>query len=299
MQESQIAYSDMDPEQKESLYDKVADTIIQSIYQQTVATPFAVMSCVLLSSGDAMEEQALKRGFHFFLEYLKRLGCNLASSLSNEDEAFRDVLAILKDKGLVSIDAGTSENDPNLVMVEDENRIHLEYYKNTILNFFVPASLIANVLLKNRDGIAEKALKKKVAGLASLMENEFILELEIFMKAIAFMTDTGIVTVQKGTYTALGDAQDVLRMFDGLIENYWESYLCVARNLDKVRDSGGRDILKAINRHATRMFKKGEIKRFESSAFRCTRGPWTASGQRVSSMRSTASSTKGHEGTGA
>jgi len=264
MQESQIGYSDMDSGQKESLYDKVADTIIQSIYQQTVATPFAVMSCVLLSSGGAMEEQALKKGFHVFLEYLKRLGCNLASSLSNEDEAFRDVLAILKVKGLVSIDAGTSESDPNLVMVEDENRIHLEYYKNTILNFFVPASLIANVLLKNREGIAEKPLKKQVAGLASLLENEFILELEIFMKAIAFMTDTGIVTVQKGMYTALSDAQDVLGMFDGLVENYLESYLCVARNLDKVRDPGGKDILKAINRHATRMFKKGEIKRFES-----------------------------------
>jgi len=53
-------------------------------------------------------------------------------------------------------------------------------------------------------------------------------------------------------------------MYAGLIENYLESYLCVARNIEKVKGVSNKDILKAINRHATRMFKKGEIKRFES-----------------------------------
>ncbi|HPI93570.1 MAG TPA: 1-acyl-sn-glycerol-3-phosphate acyltransferase [Deltaproteobacteria bacterium] len=262
--QTKAAYSRMDAEQKERVYDDVADRIISSIYEQTVATPFALLSCVLLSAEDAMEEEALKKGFHVFLEYLKHLGCNLSSTLAVEDESFRDALAIMKSKGLVAIDEGSTEAETNLVMVEDEDRIHLEYYKNTILNFFVPASLIANVLLKNRSGIVEKSLQKQVRNLASLLGNEFILDLESFVKAVRFMTETGIVTVTKGMYTAGKDAADVLKMFGGLIENYLESYLCVATNLDKVKDVGGKDILKAINRHATRMFKKGEIKRFES-----------------------------------
>jgi len=164
----------------------------------------------------------------------------------------------------MTIDAGETVADSNLVVVENEDRIHLEYYKNTILNFFVPASLIANVILKNRGGIAEKPLQKQVRNLASLLENEFILDIESFYRAIRFMTERGIVTVTKGTYTVGENSLDLLKMFDGLIENYLESYLCVATNLDKVRDASSRDILKAINRHATRMFKKGEIKRFES-----------------------------------
>jgi glycerol-3-phosphate O-acyltransferase len=257
-------YSQLNLEQKEGIYDDMADRIISAIYQQTVATPMALMSCVLLSSGGAAEEETLKRGFHVALEYLKHLGCNLSSTLTDEEEAFRDSLALMKIKGLLTIDEGESDADPNLIMVEDEDRIHLEYYKNTILNFFVPISLIANVLLKNRGGIVEKSLQEQVRNLAALLENEFILDTRSFLQAVRFMTDTGIVTETKGMYAAGKNALDILKMFGGLIENYLESYLCVASNLDKVKDASSKEILKAINRHATRMFKKGEIKRFES-----------------------------------
>jgi glycerol-3-phosphate O-acyltransferase len=257
-------YSQLNLEQKEGIYDDMADRIISAIYQQTVATPMALMSCVLLSSGGAAEEETLKRGFHVALEYLKYLGCNFSSTLTNEEEAFRDSLALMKIKGLLTIDEGESDADPNLIMVEDEDRIHLEYYKNTILNFFVPISLIANVLLKNRGGIVEKSLQEQVRNLAALLENEFILDIRSFLQAVRFMTDTGIVTETKGMYAAGKNALDILKMFGGLIENYLESYLCVASNLDKVKDASSKEILKAINRHATRMFKKGEIKRFES-----------------------------------
>jgi hypothetical protein len=78
------------------------------------------------------------------------------------------------------------------------------------------------------------------------------------------MTATGIVTVTKGMYTVDEGAADILRLFAGLIENYLESYLCVAQHIDKIKGFSDKDSLKAINRYATRMFKKGEIKRFEA-----------------------------------
>jgi glycerol-3-phosphate O-acyltransferase len=148
--------------------------------------------------------------------------------------------------------------------VESEDRIHLEYYKNTILNFFVPAAVVAGVLLKNSGGIAEKAFQDQVRNLAALLENEFILSRESVDSAVQFMTQTGIVTITKGHYAGSTGASDTLKMYAGLIENYLESYLCVARNLEKVKGINNKDILKTINSHATRMFKKGEIKRFES-----------------------------------
>jgi glycerol-3-phosphate O-acyltransferase len=148
--------------------------------------------------------------------------------------------------------------------VESEDRIHLEYYKNTILNFFVPASVVASILLKNSDGIVEKAFQEKVRNLAALLENEFILNRQSVEKALQFMTQTGIVKTTKGHYAGSTGTSDILKMYAGLIENYLESYLCVARNIEKVKGVSNKDILKVINRHATRMFKKGEIKRFES-----------------------------------
>lgn len=53
-------------------------------------------------------------------------------------------------------------------------------------------------------------------------------------------------------------------MFDGLLENYLESYLAVARFVLKTKDLGKKDPLKAINRYASRIYKKGEIHRYEA-----------------------------------
>lgn len=262
--EGKSAYSQMDSEQKEGIYDNVADEIISAIYSQTVATPFALMSCVLMSTSASMEEDFLKKCFHMYLEYLRFIGCNLSATLASEDEAFRDALALLKSKGLITIEEAALEGEPNLITVEGEDRIHLEYYKNTILNFFVPASVVASVLLKNSSGIVEKAFQEQVRNLAALLEKEFILTRESVEGAVRFMTQTGIVTTTKGIYAGSAGTSDILKMYAGLIENYLESYLCVARNLEKVKGVSNKDILKAINRHATRMFKMGEIKRFES-----------------------------------
>jgi glycerol-3-phosphate O-acyltransferase len=258
------AYSEMDSSQKEGVNDNVADEIIQAIYEQTVATPFAIMSCVLMSSASSLEEKTLKKGFHIYLDYLKHLGCNLSATLASEEEVFQDALTLMKAKGLITIDEAAGESESNLITVESEDRIHLEYYKNTILNFFVPASLVSSVLLKNPHGITEKAFQEQVRNLAALLENEFILNGQSVDKAVQFMTQTGIVTTTKGMYAGSAGTSDILKMYAGLIENYLESYLCVARNLEKVKGVSNKDILKAINRHATRMFKMGEIKRFES-----------------------------------
>ena len=104
------AYSEMDSGQKEGVNDNVADEIIQAIYEQTVATPFAIMSCVLMSTASSMEEVALKKGFHVYLEYLKHLGCNLSATLASEEDSFRDALILMKVKGLITIDETAGES---------------------------------------------------------------------------------------------------------------------------------------------------------------------------------------------
>lgn len=258
------SYSQMDSEQKEGFYEEVARKIVSSIYQQTVATPYSILSCVIASSISAIEEDALRKGYHLFTDYLSFLDCNLSSSLSDEQAAFEEAYALIRSKKLVTLDVAEQEGDANLLIAEGENRIHLEYYKNTILNFFVPASLISNVLLKYPQGLDDKAFRKQVQGLAALLENEFILNMESLEKALAYFKKRGIVTQSRGMLSIRPKSREAALMFDGLLENYLESYLCAARYLLKVKDLGKKDPLKAINRYASRIYKKGEIQRFES-----------------------------------
>ncbi len=128
----------------------------------------------------------------------------------------------------------------------------------------MPASLICSVILRHREGLEEKNFKHEVRSLAALLENEFILDMESFMKAIQYMIDRDIITRKKTFYSLNVRNRHIALMFDGLLENYLESYVCVARYVLKEKDLGRKDPLKAINKFASRIYKKGEIHRYEA-----------------------------------
>jgi esterase/lipase superfamily enzyme len=122
--------------------------------------------------------------------------------------------------------------------------------------------LIANVGLKYPHGIEKTRLLEETHDLTSLLEKEFILDQQGFNKAFEFMINRGLITDSQGILYIPRDKRKYLVMFAGLIENYMESYLVVARNISKV--VAKKDILRAINKYGTRMHKKGEIKRVEA-----------------------------------
>jgi len=258
------SYSRMDSDQKDELYERVAGEIISSIYRQTVATPFSIISCVATSYDSAIEENILREGFHIFLDYLAYLGCNMSESLYDEQSAFEEAYSLLKSKRLITIDEPDNEEDAVLLHAEGENRIHLEYYKNTILNFFVPASLICNVILKTPEGLDEKSFNEKLMDLAGLLENEFILDESSFKRPLQYLIERNVISHRKAVYAVSDTGRRVAVMFEGLLENYLESYLCVARYVMKTKDLGKKDPLRAINRFASRIYKKGEIQRYEA-----------------------------------
>ena len=88
--------------------------------------------------------------------------------------------------------------------------------------------------------------------------------MESLKKAQQYLLDNRIIMISKGIYSVNEAGRSTAVMFDGLIENYLESYLGAAKYLRKVKDLGKKDPLKEINRYASRMYKKGEIKRYEA-----------------------------------
>jgi glycerol-3-phosphate O-acyltransferase len=207
-----------------------------------------------------MEEHETRIMFSSFVDYLKAIGYNAASSLSDVEKAFNETIAQYKERGLVSVEEG--EDEPNLYVVDNEDRINLEYYKNTILNCFVPVALIANVLLKYPHGIAKKPFYEEARRLAALLEKEFILDIKAIEQALDYLKDAKMIAETQGMFYGERQHRDMLADFAGLIENYLESYLAVARTIKKV--GGTKDVLKTINRYALRMYKMGEIRRSEA-----------------------------------
>ena len=253
-------YSRMNENEREQLYDGLAQDLVGAIYNETVITPFALLACVFMAKTSAIEEHEAREMYQVFLDYLKALGYTLASSFNDEGKAFDDAIKQYKDRNLLAIEPG--EDEPDLFVVDNEDRIALEYYKNIILNCFVPGALIANVILKYPHGIARKPFHEEVRRLARLLENEFILDNPAFEKVLEHFKHAHFIAETQGMFYAERDRKHILADFAGLIENYLESYLAVTRTIHKVQ--GRKDILKAINVHAARMHKMGEIKRYEA-----------------------------------
>jgi len=252
----------MDEVRRKDLYDGLARIIARSIYSETVATPFAILCAVLMNQTSAMEENYIKDAFHLYVEYLEHMGYNKASSFNNMDGAFTDALNLAKKKRLISAVKGEEPREPDLIEVPQDRRLALEYYKNTVLNLFVPISLVANVLIRYPHGIEKRRFMEEIKILSSLVENEFFLDTNNFEKTIDFMLKKNLVSRSGGMFYVPPDKKDYCLMFVGLIENYLESYLAVALSISRVE--GKKDVLRAINSYASRMFKKGTIKRPEA-----------------------------------
>ncbi len=254
--------SQMDEVRRRDLYDSLARIIARSIYNETVATPFAILCAVLMNQTSAMEEDYVKEAFCLYVEYLDYLGYRKASSLNNLDRAFKDALNTTKRKRMISVVRSEIPDEPDLIEVPQDKRLALEYYKNTVLNLYVPISLVANVLIRYPHGIEKRRFMEEIKILSSLVENEFFLETDSFDKTLDFMLKKKLISRSDNMFFAPPDKKNYCLMFVGLIENYLESYLAVALNISKVE--GKKDVLRAINAHATRMLKKGTIKRPEA-----------------------------------
>jgi len=96
------------------------------------------------------------------------------------------------------------------------------------------------------------------------MEKEFILDAQGFEQALEFLEHSRIVLHSNHTYYLDRNHREIALMYAGLIENYLESYLVVANTITRIKKGNKKDLLKAINRYASRMYKKGEIKRLEA-----------------------------------
>jgi glycerol-3-phosphate O-acyltransferase len=113
-----------------------------------------------------------------------------------------------------------------IIEVPDDNRLNLEFYKNNIIHFFLPASLTALLKLKGKSG---EELKKEYFGLKEILKFDFIptgneAEEEEFKQALAY-------------FDAVGSDEETLKNFAGLTANFFESYSLVLRTLLGLRES--------------------------------------------------------------
>jgi glycerol-3-phosphate O-acyltransferase len=273
----------MDMDERRSLYRKISYEVVSEISRVSVVTPFALVAAALLCHYKrGLTRNDLLEIIHELFHYLAARGVPIASTFANPERAIQDALDQFKSMGLIS-EMGAEEGEEDeftevVFSLDEEKRLHLEYYKNNILHFFVPLSFVAaSILSKSEDVIPLVTLMEDYKFFKRLFRHEFIFDhrkgdAEEVHEALAYLLDRGmIVGLEKGQEAWIevkGKGRMYLRPYAGLIQNYIESYWVVTRGSSYLKKDmrTDKEFLKLVQKLGTRMYKKGEILRNEAQS---------------------------------
>ena len=244
--------------------------LVQSINAVSLVTPLSLTATAILANH--------QRGFHFselaetvdiFLRFIKRYNVPTSSTLVDSSKTMEGTLSLLINQRVVeSLEDATGEEE-TFYYVDDDKKIKLEYYKNSIIHFFIPHSFVAISLLTGAE--EEKDLKSIIsdyAFLKNLFKNEFVFdETESLQEKVISLTeyflDSTFLSRFKGNggykITTLGFNK--LPIWAALAKTFLESYWIAAKSMSQQKNKDGKteDLLKNMNYLGKRFHKLGVI----------------------------------------
>jgi len=277
-QEKQIEQMTLD--ERQSLYRKIGYEIELEINKVSVVTPFSLVASGLLSHDRrGISNDELTDILNEFYEFLSTRKVKFAATFEHREKAITDALNIFVQSEIISrIEAEEEEEEMQEVVysLDDKKRLSLEYYKNTILHFFVPLSFVATSMLESSEDVMSLS---RIMGdykfLKRLLWNEFIFDerkddLEEVNEVLAYLHNRKmIIPTQRDGQVWIevkGKGRTKLKPFAGLIHNYLEAYWVVIKSFPylKKKTQNQKDWLKKIRDLGDRMYKRGEILRAEA-----------------------------------
>lgn len=249
---------------------RLAYAAAHAINRRTLGTPTALVATALLGGARGMRTADLQAEVARLRDRLLLLGAPLAASLDPSPagggplpEAVRRAVELFASDGTVQV---SGPRDDELVVVDDRMRPRLDYYRNTVLPFFVEPALVALGLLRSRD---RAGLPDRVNDLARMWKYEFI-----YAAAEDAPPGTwrGLAFLDRIGATAPGVGDDVriashagLRSVARLLLAFLESYavvLCVLERAPGRRRQS--EIVARCLAEAERLFLRGVVSCYEA-----------------------------------
>lgn len=249
----------MRPRERHAMYRDFAYRIINSINQASLVTPHALAASALLWSpqkGVSMAEfNEVSRAFH---EYLTLRGVRFSNTMRNYDKCMEDTLLDLeKGKLIGKLRDEDDDLEEEVFTMDDGKRLMLEYYKNNIIHFMLPAAFVStSVLAQETFQFSLAQVTEDVDFMTNFFKYEFVYDNEISTeKLIGGVLENfeamGWVKQVGGNdepYQLTSRGLRAANLFHGLIRNYLEGYWLVLRALKFLQKSpyNEKDFLKKV-----------------------------------------------------
>ncbi len=221
---------------------------LSEINRMAIATPSSILSTVLLThDAESISHEALRERALWLAALLETAGAEPSSLVAKwriksnrRDYLDRSIRAFLKG-GRITV---SESNGGRRYRIREGQRVPLDYYKNNLLHFLVPAALVAGSLAADSGAPLEEVYRQ--VGLGCLLYQWEFMICECLLsdatqreaavrsladRALAVLSDLGLVEV-RGARVAVRDTPKV-RFFADLLRNYHEVYLAA---LEAARD---------------------------------------------------------------
>jgi glycerol-3-phosphate O-acyltransferase len=253
--------------------------IIQAINQISVVTPFSLVCAALLTyPRKGVYRRELLQIIQVLYGYIKAQGVPEADSLEDLTQAVEDTLTLCESRKLITPiekeEGLTDELGLGGYSIDETKRPLLEYYKNNILHFFLPAAMVSlSILARQGFEFNREQVMEDYGFLQDFFRNEFIFSNQDPESQVAqtleYFSSRGVVIKldpQEASYTLSASGLKELAYFANLLFNYLESYWIVFRSIKYLQKKprSEREFLKRIQSIGAKLHKLGEVERAEA-----------------------------------
>lgn len=249
---------------------ELAFHLVQAINDVSLVIPLSLVATAILANH--------RRGFHraeltetvdIFLKFLTRHGAPIAETLKEPTKAVQDTIALLASWKVIDSLEDTPGEEAPFHYVDEEKKLELEFYKNSIIHFFIPHAFVAISLLSGKEEVKDtEAIITDYAFLKHLFKHEFVFDekenlREKITAVIEYFLDAAYITGSEDgegyKVTKLG--HNKLPIWAALAKTFIESYWIAAKTMSGRKEKGGKreDLLKEMNYLGKQLHKLGVV----------------------------------------
>ena len=248
----------------------LASYVAHSINKVTLITPLSLISTAILTShrkGFYLPE--LKETVGFYLNIAKKINAPVSNDLFDIDKSVDDSIGLLIEWNIIEYMDEPSGDKKVFYFIQDDKKLDLEYYKNSIIHFFINYSFTATALLalpeeKNNFEMTMSALNF----LRETFGNEFLLDTgdEVEGKTTAileYFQEQGFLkyTPENEGFVITKSGFDRLIALSALSKTFIESYWIAANVIMQTKDDKlkGDNLIKQTIVMGKKYYKSGII----------------------------------------
>ena len=255
---------------------RVARRILFGIAQATAVTPSALVAAACLAPGGrATTRQQLGARIDMIVTCARLWGARMSTALTvDPGRAIGRAVDLLASSGDLEL---RGEGDEQLVLVPEQARVRLEFYKNNLMHALGDVSIVARaVLLSGRDAapgpdlLEVSVVRRTALSLSKMLKNELTYRpgatfQTAFESTFTELVATGWITVgASGEVRTTDEGSFALPVLAGLTGSYLESYRVATRAAHDYPDLTGTPLASRSLQLGEKMLLLGDIRRQEA-----------------------------------